>query len=117
MVELEHSALMSDDGMQKNTIARKYEFLFEGIETTLEDMNIGPEERSNAPVVSNSIRISWNEAIEISQVPAFKKLGKWIKASEGVYESVIGHLTGWTDPATGKRVDQMTCNFASFILY
>ena len=108
MVKLEYSSLMSDDGMQKDTIARKYEFLFEGMQTTLEDMNIGSEERSNAPVVSNRIRISWNEAIEISQIPAFKKLGKWVKAAEGNYESVIGHLTGWTDPTTGKRVDQMT---------
>ncbi len=55
-----------------------------------------------------SLSITWQQALEISQGRTYKKLGKWIKSAEGVYESVIGQLTGWTDPITGKRVDQMT---------
>lgn len=108
MISVEKSSPVLDSGQPKTAIARQYEFLFGGQETILRDLNIGSEERNNAAFTRGTPRITWQQALEISQEPAYLKLGKWVQASEGTYESVIGYRTGWKDPITGKRIDQMT---------
>jgi hypothetical protein len=108
MYDVEEISLLSANENPASDTRRNYEFLFEGTDTTLADQNFSSSERSRARPVRTSLSITWQQALEISQGRTYKKLGKWIKSAEGVYESVIGQLTGWTDPITGKRVDQMT---------
>lgn len=105
---IEHITLKTADTDSRATIVRNFENILSGLETTLEQFNIGAEERSNAVVDASRINITWNDALRISQSRAYRKLGKWVQSAEGTYESVIGYRTGWVDPIINKRIDQMT---------
>ena len=110
-VEVENSPVMFDNESEGAKISRSFDFLFGGQTTTLEDLQVSDAEalgRDRSVVVSTKFNITWQQALQLSQTPAYKKLGKWIKASEGTYESVIGQLTGWKDPVTNKKITEMT---------
>tara|TARA_R100001591_G_scaffold1444_1_gene3562 strand:- start:1108 stop:2520 length:1413 start_codon:yes stop_codon:yes gene_type:complete len=111
LIEVENTPIMFDDESEGGAIARSYDFLFGGQTTTLEDLRLSSGEqqfRSRAPVISTPLKITWQQALQISQARSYKKIAKWIQESEGTYDSVIGQLTGWKDPVTGKGVNQMT---------
>ena len=105
---VEHINLKTADTDSRATIVRNFENIISGLDTTLEQYNIGSEERSNAAVVRNRISLTWNDALRISQSRAYRKLGRWVQSAEGTYESVVGQRTGWVDPVINKRIDQMT---------
>ena len=108
METVENVALQSSDASARATIARDFEDIFSGVSTTLELLNIGPGERSNANYTAAKIALTWNDALAISSTSAYRKLGRWVQSAEGTYESVVGQRTGWVDPIINKRIDQMT---------
>ena len=70
---------------------------------------VAPEEPSNADVDKTKIKFSFNDAYEMRN--NFMSIKEYIKAGEGIYESIYGQVSGYKDPVNNQKVTEMTLSY------
>ena len=70
---------------------------------------VSPQEPSTATPDKTRIKFSFNDAYAMRN--DFQEIKDYIKAGEGIYESIYGQVSGYKDPVNNQKVTEMTLSY------